>query len=436
MKEIICPNCNKTFAVDESGYNAIVQQIRSKEFKDELQTRLLMMKQEKDAEINRMKAEAELSHQKTLADRNAEIEKLKFQLATSNNEKTLAVEEAIKEKNEQIASLKATVSGFDTDKQLAIAHALESKNREIAEATAIIMKLQGELESSDARHMLELRNKETLYQEQTRLHEAEIERLKDYKLSLSTKMLGESLEQHCQNAFNQIRTTAFPNCYFEKDNEVSKESGSKGDYIFRDYVDGIECVSIMFDMKNEADATAAKKTNESFLKELDKDRREKNCEYAVLVSMLEQDNELYNNGIVDMSFRYPKTYVIRPQFFVPLISILSNEAKKNADVKKQLIAAQNQQIDVTHFQDNLQHFKEDFDRNYSLASKKFQDAISQIDQTIAHLQKVKDDLLGSENNLRIANAKAEKLTVVKLIKGNPTMQQLFADAQKEKPSES
>ena len=436
MKEIICPNCNKTFAVDESGYNAIVQQVRSKEFESELQARLQVMKQEKIAEINRMKAEADLSHQKTIADRDAEIEKLRFQVTNEKNERALAIEKAVKTRDEEILTLKAKVSEADTVKELAIAQAIEKKNKELTDAETRIQKLQGELESSDARHMLELRNKETLYQEQTRLHEAEIERLKDYKLSLSTKMLGESLEQHCQNAFNQIRTTAFPNCYFEKDNEVSKESGSKGDYIFRDYVDGIECVSIMFDMKNEADATAAKKTNESFLKELDKDRREKNCEYAVLVSMLEQDNELYNNGIVDMSFRYPKTYVIRPQFFVPLISILSNEAKKNADVKKQLIAAQNQQIDVTHFQDNLQHFKEDFDRNYSLASKKFQDAISQIDQTIAHLQKVKDDLLGSENNLRIANAKAEKLTVVKLIKGNPTMQQLFADAQKEKPSES
>lgn len=359
-----------------------------------------------------------------------------FQVTNEKNERALAIEKAVKARDEEILTLKAKVSEADTVKELAIAQAIEKKNKELSDAETRIQKLQGELESSDARHMLELRNKETLYQEQTRIHEAEIERLKDYKLSLSTKMLGESLEQHCQNAFNQIRATAFPNCYFEKDNEVSKESGSKGDYNFRDYVDGIECVSIMFDMKNEADATATKKTNESFLKELDKDRMEKNCEYAVLVSMLEQDNELYNNGIVDMSFRYPKTYVIRPQFFVPLISILSNEAKKNADVKKQLIAAQNQQIDVTHFQDNLQHFKEDFDRNYSIASKKFQDAISQIDQTIAHLQKVKDDLLGSENNLRIANAKAEKLTVMKLIKGNPTMQRLFADAEKKNPSKS
>ena len=428
MTEIICPHCKKAFTVDESGYAAILQQVRNREFDSEIHARLEAYEQEKEAELRRVKAESELTSQKILSERESEISKLKSQLENARNESTIAIGEAVKEKDAQITELKAKVAGFDTVRQLAVSQALEKKNQELADASAKITELKGEIKASDARHELELKSREDMYKEQTRLHQEEVERLKEFKLSLSTKAIGESLEVYCHNEFDKIRATAFPGCYFEKDNDAS--GGSKGDFIFRDFLaDGkTELISILFEMKNEMDDTEHKHRNEDFFKKLDKDRTEKKCEYAVLVTMLEADNELYNAGIVDVSHRYPKMYVIRPQFFIPVISFLRNAAQKSAQYRQELELVKAQNIDITNFEDNLNAFKTDFDRNYGLAKKKFTDAIDQIDEAIKRLTKVKEALLGSENNLRIANEKAEKLTVKKLTKGNPTMQKVFEDA--------
>lgn len=427
MTEIICPHCKKAFTVDESGYAAIVQQVRNREFESEIHARLEAYEQEKKAELSRVKAEADLAAQKALSGKDAEIEKLKAQVENARNETALAVEKAVKEKDTQILELTAKVSGFDTVKNLAVTQALEAKNKELSDASAQIMKLKGEIEASDARHELELKNKETMFREQARLHQEEVDRLKEFKLSLSTKAIGESLEVYCHNEFDKIRATAFPGAYFEKDNDAS--SGSKGDFIFRDYAsDGkTELISVMFEMKNEADDTEKKHKNEDFFKKLDKDRNEKGCEYAVLVTMLEADNELYNSGIVDVSHKYPKMFVVRPAFFLPLLSVLRNAALKNAQYRQELELVKAQNIDITNFEANLDAFKSDFDRNYGIAKKKFSDAVESIDDTIKKLQKIKENLLGSENQLRIANEKAEKLTVKKLTKNNPTMQKMFED---------
>ena len=425
MSEIICPHCGKAFTVDESGYAAIVQQIRTKEFENELHSRLESLEHERHSEISKVKAESELSFRKELSVKDAEIGNLKAQLENYKIEKTLAVSDAVKAKDEEISTLKAQVSGFKAEKELAVSKALEQKNSELAEKTARIVELQGEIKSAEAQHKLEIKSKEDLFKEQTRLHQEEVERLKDFKKSLSTKAIGESLEVYCHNEFDKIRSSAFPRAYFEKDNDA--QSGTKGDFIFRDFLDDgkTELVSIMFEMKNEADDTEKKHRNEDFFKKLDKDRTEKGCEYAVLVTMLEADNELYNSGIVDVSHRYPKMYVIRPQFFIPVISFLRNASLKAAEYKKELAEMKNQNIDIANFEKNLNDFKTDFDRNYRLATNKFTDAIEAIDDTIKKLQKIKDNLLGSENNLRIANEKADKLTVKKLVKNNPTMQAMF-----------
>ena len=430
MTEIICPHCNKAFAVDDSGYAAIVQQIRTKEFDNELHSRLEALEQEKKAELSRVKSEADLVAMKALSEKNSEIERLKSLIENNKNETALAVEKATKERDAQISELEAKLSRSEIDKELTVTRALEVKNKELSDASAQIVKLRSEIEASSARHELELRNKEVMYNEQARLHQEEVERLKEFKTSLSTKAVGESLEIYCHNEFDKIRATAFPSAYFEKDNDAS--SGSKGDFVFRDFApDGkTELISVMFEMKTEMNSTEHKHKNEDFFKKLDKDRTEKGCEYAVLVSMLETDNELYNSGIVDVSHKYPKMYVIRPQFFIPIISLLRNAALKSAKYKQELELVKAQNIDITHFEDNLNAFKNDFDRNYGLAKKKFADAIDQIDETIKRLQRVKDDLIGSENNLRIANDKADKLTIKKLVKDNPTMQKLFDDCQK------
>lgn len=430
MKEIICPHCNKAFKVDESGYAAIVQQIRTKEFDNELHSRLEALEQEKKADLSRVKAEAELVAQKALSEKNSEIERLQAQLENAKNEANLAVEKAVREKDSQIADLESRITRSEIDKELTVTRALEVKNKELSDASAQIVKLRSEIEASAARHELELRNKEVMFKEQARLHQEEVERLKEFKLSLSTKAVGESLEVYCHNEFEKVRSMAFPMAYFEKDNEVA--DGSKGDFIFRDYAeDGTsEIVSIMCEMKNESDDTEKKHKNEDFFKKLDSDRTKKGCEYAVLVTMLESDNELYNSGIVDVSHKFPKMFVIRPQFFIPLISVLRNAALKSAQYRQELELVRAQNIDITHFEDNLNAFKSDFDRNFGLARKKFADAIDQIDETIKRLQRVKDDLIGSENNLRIANDKADRLTIKKLVKDNPTMQKMFDDCQK------
>ena len=382
MQEIKCPKCGEVFTVDETGYAAIVKQIRDKEFRKDLEEykERLEESHEKDKEMVRVKAVSE--YKDALAEKDAEIARLKADLGSSKKDLELAVEKAVSKE--------------------------EKKGREKE------TKLKEQLFAQKNEYEGLLRDKER-----------EVEYYKDLKLRMSTKMVGETLERHCETEFNKIRMAAFPNAYFEKDNDA--RTGSKGDFIFREEQDGVEFVSIMFEMKNENDTTATKHRNEDFFKELDKDRREKGCEYAVLVSMLEADSELYNSGIVNVSYKYPKMYVIRPQFFIPIISLIRDAGLKSIEYQKQLAEVKNQNVDIMHFEEDLKTFKDAFARNYELASRKFMTAIEEIDKTIDHLQKTKEALLSSENNLRLANNKAEDLTVKKLVKNNPTMAAKFKE---------
>lgn len=401
MQEIKCPNCGEVFVVDESGYAQIVKQIRDKEFEKELSRREedLEEKKNRDLEILRMKQSEALN--KALADKRLELS----------------------EKEKEIEGLKAKLENSETEKQLAVSSAVQKKEQEISEKINKITELQGQLSNKENESKLKEETLQKQYEESLKLKEEQIEYYRDFKARQSTKMIGESLEQHCLNQFNALRMTAFPTAYFEKDNDV--RTGSKGDFIFRDSADGVEFISIMFEMKNEMDETATKHKNEDFLKELDKDRREKNCEYAVLVSLLEIDNELYNNGIVDVSYKYDKMYVIRPQFFIPMITLLRNAALNSLKYRQELQVVRNQQVDILHFEENMNAFKDGFARNYRIASDKFKTAIDEIDKTISHLQKTKDALLSSENNLRLANNKAEDLSIKKLTKNAPTVKAMF-----------
>ena len=403
MQEIKCPKCGEVFAVDESGYAQIVQQIRDREFEKELKRREkdLEEKKESDLEIIHLKQEEELNRK--LSDQKLELS----------------------EKDKMIEQLKGKLKNSDTEKELAVSRALHEKEQEIAEKINQITELEGRLSSKDNESRLQVETLQKQHENELKLKEEQIEYYKDFKARLSTKMVGESLEQHCLNQFNSLRMTAFPTAYFEKDNDV--RTGSKGDFIFRDSVDGVEFISIMFEMKNEMDETATKHKNEDFFKELDKDRREKKCEYAVLVSLLEMDNELYNNGIVDVSYQYDKMYVIRPQFFIPMITLLRNAALNSLEYRRELEVVRNQQVDIRHFEENMNKFKEGFARNYDLASRKFKTAIDEIDKTIQHLQKTKDALLASENNLRLANNKAEDLSIKKLTKNAPAVKEMFEE---------
>ncbi len=331
----------------------------------------------------------------------------------------------LSEKDKMIEQLKGKLKNSDTEKELAVSRALHEKEQEISEKINQITELEGRLSSKDNENRLQVETLQKQHENELKLKEEQIEYYKDFKARLSTKMVGESLEQHCLNQFNSLRMTAFPTAYFEKDNDV--RTGSKGDFIFRDSVDGVEFISIMFEMKNEMDETATKHKNEDFFKELDKDRREKKCEYAVLVSLLEMDNELYNNGIVDVSYQYDKMYVIRPQFFIPMITLLRNAALNSLEYRRELEVVRNQQVDIRHFEENMNKFKEGFARNYDLASRKFKTAIDEIDKTIQHLQKTKDALLASENNLRLANNKAEDLSIKKLTKNAPAVKEMFEE---------
>jgi hypothetical protein len=446
MNEIRCPKCNEVFKVDESGFADIVKQVRDREFEKALREREALLQADMEKAVKLAEAETRNVLQ-------AEISELKTKIETFEIEKILAVTEALatverernslraelKQKDDaiklveatvksdmqdevaqrdaQILELKATVQLLEAEKKLAVSEAVSQAEKE-RDALA------GELKVKDAekqllevtlndKHMAELKSKDEL-----------IAYYKDMKAKLSTKMIGETLEQHCETQFNQIRATAFPTAYFEKDNDA--RTGSKGDFIYRECdPDGNEIISIMFEMKNEGDETATKKRNEDFLKELDKDRTEKDCEYAVLVTLLEADSELYNSGIVDVSHRYPKMYAIRPQFFIPMITVLRNAALNSLKYKAELALVRNQNIDITHFEEKLDTFKTGFARNYELASRKFKTAIEEIDKTIDHLQKTKDALLSSDNNLRLANNKAEDLTIKRLTRDNPTMAAKF-----------
>ena len=405
MAELKCPKCGTTFKVDDTSYADILNQVRNHEFEAELEKRLEQSlrseKQSHQAEIAELKAKFEQASTE-----------LKAKLAQSKTE------------------FEAKLAQSKTEQELAVARATAPIERERDSLKNSLVAAQNEaklnLETANSRAKLSEAALITKYESALKPKEEENERLKDLKSKLSTKMVGETLEQHCQTEFNRIRTAAFPHAYFEKDNDA--RTGSKGDYIFRELDEaGNEIVSIMFEMKNENETTATKHKNEDFFKELDKDRREKNCEYAILVSLLESDSELYNTGIVDVSYRYEKMYVIRPQFFIPIITLLRNAALSSLQYKQELAVVRSQNIDITHFEENMEKFKVGFARNYDLASRKFKTAIDEIDKTINSLQKTKDALLSSENNLRLANNKAEELTIKRLTRGNPTMAQKFAD---------
>ena len=417
MNDIICPNCKKAFKVDEAGFAAILKQVRDHQFEEEIQTRLDLAEQEKQNAIKLAEAQVKSSYQDALARKELEISKL-----IGKNELELA--EKLAEKEANIANLKSKIEKAELDKTLSVTEAVRVIEKERDSLTNDLKSKETEMElqekSLKERFAAVLKTKEDIIQ----MKDEEIALRKDMKLKLSTKMIGETLEQHCENEFNRLRATAFQRAHFEKDND--SRSGSKGDFIYREEDEaGNEIISIMFEMKNEGDETATKKRNEDFFRELDKDRNEKKCEYAVMVSLLEAESDLYNCGIVDVSHKYPKMYIIRPQFFIPIITLLRNAAMNSMKYKAELSHIRNQNVDITNFEDNINAFKEGFARNYDLASRKFKTAIDEIDKTIDHLQKTKEALLSSENNLRLANNKAEDLTIKKLTKGNPTMSAKF-----------
>ena len=426
MNEIKCPNCGKTFQVDEAGNAAIVQQVRDEQFNKDIQTREKQFAIEKESAIQLAKNETEKEFSQKLNNQEKEISKLQSDIKNEQNLKESALKEQEAEKNKQIEELYYKIDSFNKDKEIEINRVKAGFVAQITEKDKQITQLENEKKLIESERQNSEKSLILQYEEKLKFKDEEIARYKDFKAKLSTKMLGETLEQHCETAFNQVRQIGFQNAYFEKDNDA--KTGSKGDYIFRDFDnDGTEYISIMFDMKNEADMTSTKKKNTDFLKELDKDRREKKCEYAVLVSMLEADNEFYNSGIVDVSHHYEKMYVVRPQFFIPIITLLRNAARNSLDYKKELMIIKNQNLDVEKFKEEMNLFKDKFSRNYNLASKQFKAAIDEIDKSINHLQKIKENLLSSENNLRLANDKLEDLTIKKLTKNNPTMLAKFEE---------
>jgi hypothetical protein len=464
MNEIICPHCGKAFKIDEAGYADILKQIRDSEFEKQLIQRLELAEKEKQFALQLASEKLGSELQKVTSTKDSEIQELKATIGKNEMIQQMAVSEALKaiekerdeltnslrriqqenetavkladakymqelqevngQKEKEIQELKAKLDSNELTKKLEITHAVNIVEKERDNLTYSLKQAQLEKQLSEK----SLKDK---YETQLKDRDDAIERLKDMKARLSTKMVGETLEQHCEIEFNRIRPTAFPRAYFEKDNDA--KSGSKGDYIFRDFDESrTEIVSIMFEMKNESDTAGTKKKNEDFFKELDKDRTEKNCEYAILVSLLEPDNELYNTGIVDVSYRYAKMYVVRPQFFIPIITLLRNAAMNSLAYKSELALVKGQNIDVTNFENDLDAFKTAFSKNYDLASRRFQTAIDEIDKSIDHLQKTKDALLGADKNLRLAHDKAQDVTVKKLTRHNPTMAAKFEEIKGEK----
>lgn len=468
MNEIICPHCGKAFKIDEAGYADILKQVRDSDFEKQLHERLELAEKDKQNAVELAQAKVANELQKAASAKDAEIQELKAKLDAGEVARKLAVTEALsvveKERDTLANQLEQVRQEQQAASKLAEAKLMSELQQAAATKEAEIQELKAKLDASSITQKLaiteavsavekerdELKNglqqakleKELAekslkekYETQIKDRDDAIERLRDMKARLSTKMVGETLEQHCETEFNRIRATGFPRAYFEKDNDA--RSGSKGDYIFRDTDEsGTEIVSIMFEMKNEIDETATKKKNEDFLRELDKDRTEKGCEYAVLVSLLEPDSELYNTGIVDMFHRYPKMYVVRPQFFIPIITLLRNAAMNSLQYKSELALVKAQNIDITNFEAQLESFKTAFERNYGLASKHFQTAIDEIDKSINHLQKTKEALLGTDRNLRLANDKAQDVTIKKLTRGNPTMAAKFAELKNRHPSDT
>lgn len=447
MQEIKCPKCGEIFQVDESGYAEIVRQVRDKEFRQELERRETELTEKKDSELRLLRAEQErvlesrLAEQKEAASKREleqkeesaererrlreEAEKRERELREETEKREREQREAAERSRQELTELRAELDRAQQAQELAVIRAMQDREKQLADSRAETDRLRAELELQAQQSKL---NENTLIERQRnelRVRDEEIERLKDFKTRQSTKMVGESLEQHCLTQFNSVRMMSFPNAYFEKDNDA--RTGSKGDFIFRESADGVEFISIMFEMKNETDTTSTKHKNEDFFKELDKDRCEKKCEYAVLVSLLESDSELYNGGIVDVSYRYPKMFVIRPQFFIPLISLLRNAALSSLSYRRELSIIRDRECDLTNFEDNINTFKESFARNYRIASDRFKTAIEEIDKTILHLQKTKDALLSSENNLRIANNKADELSIKRLTRNAPTVRAMLED---------
>ena len=417
MNEIICPNCKKAFKVDEAGFADILKQVRDHQFEEELTNRLVLAEKEKDSAVKLAEANIKNSLQAEIAKKDQQLTELK---AKSDSE----LAEKLSKKETEINEMKIKIQNAGMEKKLEVSEAVQKIEKERDDLTNDLKIKETEKELLEKSMNEQFLSKLAVKDETIKMKEDEIYRLKDFKQKLSTKMVGESLEQHCEVEFNKLRATAFQNAYFEKDND--SKGGSKGDFIYKETDEaGNEIISMMFEMKNENDETATKKRNEDFFAKLDKDRKEKNCEYAVLVSLLESENEFYNTGIVDVSHKSEKMYVVRPQFFIPIITLLRNAAMNSMEYKKELNLMKNQNIDITNFEEKINVFKKGFAYNYDLASRKFKTAIAEIDKTITHLQKTKDALLSSENNLRLANNKADDLTIKKLTHGNPTMKEKF-----------
>lgn len=433
MKELKCPNCGSVFSVDEADYASIVSQVKNAEFEEELRRRVEEMRGRQNAEQKVKEAEAREDFSRRLGDKEKailekeqEISRLKASLEGIEEKTRLEIDKAVSAKNLEIAGLQNTIKLSESEKEKAVMLARSEMNETLSTKDLEIAELKSQRSLAKSEAELQKTAIRDEYEAKLKLAQEQVDYYKDMKLKMSTKMVGESLEAHCSNIFNGQMRPMFPNAYFEKDNDAS--GGSKGDFIFRDLDEGTEYISIMFEMKNEQDETATKHKNEDFFKKLDADRNAKGCEYAVLVSLLEPENELYNNGIVDVSHRYPKMYVIRPQFFMPIITLLSNAAKKSIGYKRELAIAKSQSLDITNFENKLLEFKDKFGKNYELASRRFQEAIKEIDKSIAALQKTKEALMSSENNLRLANDKADELTIRKLTYKNPTMKALFDEA--------
>ncbi len=433
MNSLKCPHCGKVFSVDEADYAFIVNQVKSTEFENELEKRVKEIKNQLETEQTAKTLELNQSYEKKLNEKeiaitlkDAEIIGLKSEIKEYGKAKKAEIEAECAKKDAVIATLQAQLSQSKDATEIAVMKAKEESQDMLQKKELEIATLKNQIDQAGDKAQIEMNSVKANYELQLKQQQEMVEYYKDMKAHLSTKMIGESLEIHCSNEFNRIRTSAYPNAYFEKDND--DKSGTKGDFIFRDKAEGVEYISIMFEMKNEADKTATKHKNEDFFAKLDKDRREKGCEYAVLVSLLEQDSELYNVGIVDVSYRYPKMFVVRPQFFLSIIALLSLASRNSIPLKKELEQAKKQTLDVTHFEEKLVEFKDKFGRNYRIASNHFANAIKEIDKSIDHLTKVKNDLLGSDEQLRLANEKAVALTIRSLTRENPTMKKKFDEA--------
>lgn len=417
MNEIKCPHCGTLFTIDEAGYADILAQVRTKEFNEEIHEKLEQINAQHESNLALVEEKTKNTFDKQVSEKDKEIAELKNKTTALEKDKELELQQALAAKDKELTELNARVQAIENEKKLELSEINSAKEK-------ALMELNSRISLQEKERELELNSLKEKFDTEIKMKDETIAFYKDFKAKQSTKMVGETLEQHCEIEFNRLRMTAFKNAQFGKDNDI--KSGSKGDYIYREHDEhGNEIISIMFEMKNEGDETATKKKNEHFFKQLDKNRNDKKCEYAILVSMLESDNELYNNGIVDVSYEYEKMYVIRPQFFIPIITLLRNAAMNSLEYKQEVALMREQNIDITNFEEDLDTFKSAFARNYDLASRKFKTAIDEIDKTITHLQKTKDALVSSENNLRLANNKADDLTVKKLVRKNPTMKAKF-----------